>query len=156
MRASLSIAVALLALSGCGPTFSLQLPERFVVLTDDPDLHEEQYDLRATTPDGVVVAVQQLDQHVDGSLTFWTEAVTRRLRDQQGYALLGEGELTAGSGEPGDVLRFGRDLEGHSYRYTVVLFVTESYIYVVEAGGREEAYAALEGEIERSVRAMRL
>lgn len=156
MRTVLPIAVALAALAGCGPTFTLQLPDRFVNLTDDPDHRDEMYDLRATTPDGVVVGVQQLDHRVDGSLTFWSEAVTRRMRDQQGYALLGEDDVTAASGQRGHLMRFGRDLEGHAYRYTVALFVTESHIYVVEAGGREEAFAALEEDIERSIRAMRL
>lgn len=156
MRASVSIAFALLALAGCGPGFTLQLPERFVNLTDDPDLRDERYDMRATTPDGVVVGVQELDHRVNGSLTFWSEAVTNRMRDQQGYALLGEDDLTAASGQPGHIMRFGRDVEGHAYRYTIALFVTESHIYVIEAGGRDEAYTALEEDIERSIRAMRL
>ncbi|MEZ4336981.1 MAG: serine/threonine protein kinase [Sandaracinaceae bacterium] len=156
MRASVSIAFALLALAGCGPGFTLQLPERFVSLTDDPDLRDERYDMRATTSDGVVVGVQRLDHRVNGALTFWSEAVTNRMRDQQGYALLGEDDLTAATGQRGHLMRFARDVEGHAYRYTIALFVTDDHIFVVEAGGREEAYTALEEDIERSIRAMRL
>lgn len=147
--------LAILA-SGCGPGFTLQLPDRFVNLTDDPAHTDEQFGLRATTPDGVVVGVQRLEHRVNGTLVFWSEAVTRRLRDGQGYALLSEGDVTAATGEAGHIMRFGRDLDGHAYRYTVALFVTPSHIFVVEAGGREEAYEALESGIESSIHGMRL
>jgi len=148
------LAIALAA--GCGPGFELTLPDRFVDLTDDPDVRRGHFHMRATTPDGVVVGVQELDHRVDGSLVFWSEAVTRRVRDHQGYALLAEEDITSGTGERGHLMRFGRDLEGHAYRYTVALFVTPDRIVVVEAGGREEPYEALEEGIERSIRAMRL
>lgn len=149
------VLVALVAV-GCGPGFELTLPDRFVDLTDDPDVTRGHFDMRATTPDGVVVGVQALDHRVDGSLTFWAEAVTRRIRDHQGYALISEEDITAASGERGHLMRFGRDLDGHSYRYTIALFVTPEHIFVIEAGGREEAFMALEEGIERSIRAMRL
>ena len=158
MRATLTAPLglaALLALSACGPGFTLTLPDRFVTLTDDPSLRDGRYEMRSTTSDGVVVGVQSLEHRVDGSLTFWSEAVTDRLRDQQGYALLGEEDVTAASGERGHLMRFGRDIDGHAYRYTLALFVTPSRIFVVEAGGREAVYAALEADIERSIRAMR-
>ncbi len=145
-----------LAAAGCGPSITLELPERFVNLNEDSELRREQYAYRATTPDGVVVGVQRLDLRVNSALAFWSEAVMRRLRDQQGYALLGEEDVSAASGERGHLMRFGRDVEGHAYRYTVGLFVTESHIWVVEAGGREDAYTPLEADIERSIRAMRL
>jgi hypothetical protein len=150
------LSVVAVLTSACGPGFTLQLPDRFVNLTDDPDHADEQFGLRATTPDGVVVGVQRLDHRVNGTLVFWSEAVTRRLRDGQGYALLSEDDVTAATGEAGHLMRFGRDLDGHAYRYTVALFVTPSHIFVVEAGGRDEAYTALEAGIEGSIRAMRL
>ncbi|MGE0789609.1 MAG: hypothetical protein AB7S26_28310 [Sandaracinaceae bacterium] len=158
LRRALAYGLALSALFtvGCGPGFAMNLPDRFADLTRDPDVHDQRYGLRATTPDGVVLGVQRLDHHVDGSLTFWSEAVTRRLRDQQGYALLGEEDITAASGQTGHLMRFGRDLEGHAYRYTIALYVTPSHILLVEAGGREEAFQALETDIETSIRGMRM
>lgn len=141
---------------GCAPAFELTLPDRFVDLRDDPDVSRMQYDMRATTPDGVVVGVQALAHRVDGSLVFWTEAVTLRVRDQQGYALLSEEDVNSAGGVRGHLMRFARDLDGHAYRYTVALFVTPDRIFVVEAGGREAAYQPLEEGIESSIRAMRL
>ena len=149
-------ALLLLTLLGaCAPAFTLPLPERFVALEDQDD-NQPSYRLRATTPDGVVLAVRTLDNDVEGSAAFWTEAVTRRVRDQLGYVLLAEDALTAASGQPGTLLRFGRDLEGHGYRYLLALFVTGDTLYLVEAGGREEAYAAQEEALEAAIGAFEL
>jgi len=155
-RLALALALGTSITAGCAPAFELTLPPRFVDLSDDREVMHGHFDMRATTPDGVVVGVQALDHRVEGSLTFWSEAVTRGVRDRQGYALLSEDDITASSGVSGHIMRFGRDLDGHAYRYTIALFVTPDHIFVVEAGGREEPYAALEEGIESSIRAMRL
>jgi len=154
--APLALATLLSTLAGCGPQFDLSLPERFVVLAEDDRGRRAHYEMRATTPDGVVVGVKALEHRVEGSLAFWTEAVTRRLRDQRGYELLSEEDVRSASGVEGHLMRFGRDLGGHSYRYTMAVFVTESRIWIVEAGGREEPFSALEADVERSIAAMRM
>ena len=154
-----AVALTLLTLgllSACGPSIEMTLPERFVALTDDPAVNRGRYQYRATTPDGVVVGVMSLEHRVDGSLAFWSEAITRRIRDQQGYALLSEGDVSAARGEAGHIMRFGRDIDGHTYRYTIALFVTPDRIYVVEAGGRDAAYAELEEGIEGALSTLRL
>lgn len=140
--------------TGCAPGFQITLPNRFVVLDDEAQSRPDEYRLRATTPDGVVVGVKSLDNRVAGTLEFWSEAVTRRLRDNSGYELLSEEAIRAANGQTGHLMRYGRDLQSHTYRYSVAVFVTESHIWVVEAGGREAAYAELESAIESSVNAM--
>lgn len=146
-----SIALATLVLAACGPSFQLQLPDRFVVLNEG----RGTYELRATTPDGVVVGVDVIANEVHGNAEFWREALLRQLREQQGYELLGEEPVSAQNGQRGTLMRFGRDLNGHAYRYTVALFVTPDVIWLVEAGGRQEPYTALEPGIEQSIAAMR-
>ncbi len=155
-RSAIFTALVLSLASACGPTVSISLPERFVTLTDSSEVDHGRYELRATTPDGVVVGVTSLEHHVDGSLVFWSEAVTRRIRDQQGYALVSEGDISAGTGEAGHLMRFARDLDGHSYKYSIALFVTPDRIYIVEAGGRTTAYDELEEGIEEAIAGMRL
>lgn len=151
------LAVLVSALAGCKPQYTLDLPDRFAQLRDDRQGEHLHYALRATTPDGVVVGVKHLSGgEVDGTLAFWTEAISRQLREVRGYALLGESELTAASGERGAVLRFGRELSGHAYRFTVVVFALPDRLVLVEMGGREEPFVALEAEVERSIAAMRL
>jgi hypothetical protein len=104
----------------------------------------------------VVVGVEVIENAENGTLDFWKEAVLTRLRDQQGYALLSEESVRAANGQEGHLMRFGRDLSGHSYRYTVALFVSPTTaIHLVEAGGREEPYTALEPQIEASIERMR-
>ena len=152
---SLVAALAASALAGCGPQFNFSLPERFVVL-EDPGASTTGYVQRATTPDGVVVGLRALDHRVEGTLAFWSEAVVRQLRDQRGYAVLAEEDIAAAHGEPGRLVRLGRDLDGHSYRYTIAVFVTEDHVWIADAGGREEPFAALEPEIEGAIRALEL
>jgi hypothetical protein len=147
MKRSSFIVFALLA--GCAPSFELTLPDRFVELRDGSG--RGSYELRATTPDGVVVGLEVIDNDHHGPLDFWTDAARRRVRDQQGYALLSEAEIEAANGQSGHIMRFGRDLNGHTYRYTMALFVTEDRIWLIEAGGREEAYTAVESQIETSI-----
>ncbi len=136
--------------AGCAPSFTFPLPERFAVL-EDQQTSPDGYVQRATTPDGVVVGLRALERRVKGTLPFWSEAVVRQLRDHRGYAVLGESDIRAANGQPGRLVRLGRDLDGHSYRYTVAVFVTDDYIWIADAGGREELYAALEPQIEQAI-----
>ncbi|HJL14265.1 MAG TPA: serine/threonine protein kinase [Sandaracinaceae bacterium LLY-WYZ-13_1] len=152
----LLLCLAAVALAGCAPSFTLPLPERFVVLEDEDRDPTAGYVQRATTPDGVVVGLRALDHRVEGTLAFWSEAVIRQLRDHRGYAVLGEEEIRAASGQPGRLYRLGRDLDGHAYRYTVAVFVTDDHIWVADAGGREEPFAALEPQVEQAFASLEL
>ena len=140
---------------GCAPSYLIPLPDRFATLREDRVGERNGYRFRATTPDGVVVAVKHLDREADGALEFWSEAVSSQLREGHGYALLGDEDIAVASGETGHLMRFGRDLEGHTYRFTVVVFVFEDHLVLVEAGGREVPYGVLESDIEASIRRMR-
>ena len=152
----MSLVLLTVLAGGCGAQFDLTLTDRFVVLEEDDDYRSVEYELHATSVDGVVVGVRRVEHDVEGTLTFWSEAVRRRLRDGEGYALLGEDEIQAASGEKGQLLRFGRELEGHQYRYTLALFVTGDHLWLVEAGGREEAFTAAEADIERALKSFRV
>lgn len=150
-----TLATFVLLLAGCAPSFEMQLSDRFVVLGDDAARHSSGYVQRATTVDGVVIGLRALEHRVRGPLPFWSEAVLRRMRDGEGYALLSRDDVQAANGQRGTLLRFGRDLNGRPYRYTVAVFVTDSRLWIVDAGGREEAFVSAESEIERSIQAVR-
>jgi hypothetical protein len=126
-----------------------------VALEVEPDPSLREHDLLATTADGVVVGVRGIEHRVHGTQAFWSEAISRTLREDRGYALLSSERISAGSGQRGRILRFGRDLGGHTYRYTVAVFVTDARIVVVEATGREAQYTRLEPAIEHSIQTMR-
>lgn len=135
------------AVSGCRG-FDLEPPADFVEL-EEPEY--SGYALRATNARGVVVAVRALDNERGGSLAFWAEAIRGRLRDARGYALLEEKDVTCASGETGRRMRFGRDEGTRPYVYELTLFVCESELFVVEAGGQREDYEDVRAEVDRAV-----
>jgi hypothetical protein len=155
MRRTLLTMAALIAAAaatvGCRP-FDVETPDSFIELEDQ---RRADYDYRATTADGVVVAVQGLPNKQRGTLSFWAEAVRNKLRDARGYALLEESDVRAVGGMPGKQLRFGRDEAGHTFRYWVTIFVRHEGMYprvwVIEAGGEQEVFESRREEVERLI-----
>jgi hypothetical protein len=145
--------VAAMALSGCA-TFAIETPPRMVVLNEGD---YSNYQWRATTPDGVVLAVRVIEQDDSygssprGSMDFWADAIRLRLRTQSGYALIEEKVVTAKSGEEGRQLRFGRDEGTTPYVYWITLFRTDDYVHVVECGGKKELFDTNQQAIERAI-----
>ena len=114
---------------GCS-SFVAATPPQFVELPDS-----KEYDYRATSADGLVLAVRAIDNEPVGSLAFWSEVIERRLRDTEGYALLEKKDVSSLKGEAGSQLRFGRDVGGAPHLYNVTIFVTKKRIFLLEAGG---------------------
>lgn len=132
---------------GCGYSFSIAPPRSFVELEDQ----DYMYALRATSADGLVIAVREIKNDPYGDLQFWVQAVTNELRLGQGYALEEQTETRAASGETGTLLKFGRDDGAQVYRYWVALFADDDHVWVVEAGGREDLFLAEQGAIEQAI-----
>jgi hypothetical protein len=134
-----TIALALFAFlavattAGCGRPFDVKTAPGFVELDD-----QQPYDFRAIAPEGVVVGVRAIKIKDRGDLAFWTRAVTLRMRQLNGYALLGEAEATSREGIKGKELTFGHDEQGKPYVYRVRLFVANDRLFVAEAGGTKE------------------
>jgi hypothetical protein len=149
---ALSATVAL----GCGGRhFELSQPDDFVEL--DPDAQQRRgYALRATTADGVVIAVREIENTRHGSRDFWVQALRNRLRRAGGYALIDESDVTAASGETGHQMRFGRDESSRPYAYWVTVFVSDARITIVEAGGRRETFEQQADDIRRTIASVRL
>lgn len=122
-----------LSVLGCRP-FEAHTPSGFVELDED----SEKYDYRATTADGVVIAIRALDHEPKGELAFWVAAIERQLREWNGYALLETRDVKTNQGLTGKQLRFGRDEGSVAHLYYVTLFVTKKKLFVIEAGGRKD------------------
>jgi len=145
-----AIAAVLLAavnLAGCGPSFDMQVPDSFVELDEDSDA----YAMRATSADGIVVAVREVDNDPTGNLEFWVEAIRNRVRRLGAYALIEEKKVTAASGQKGLEMRFGRDEDGVSYLYWLTVYVTDSHVYVIEAGGKKDRFEDVQSEVESTL-----
>jgi hypothetical protein len=137
----------LLLLAGCGPSFEMSEPPGFVEIENDYD----NYDYRATSADGLVIAVRELDHDPEGEAEFWIKAVKNRMRENAGYALLKEVDVVSGDGVKGKQLQFGHDQEsGKPHLYYVSVFVTPDKIFLLEAGGSKELVTKNQGKIDQA------
>ncbi len=136
-----------LSLAGCGNSFQAATPPGFVELSD-----QDTYDYRATSADGLVIAVREIDHDPVGTLEFWTKAIENRMRQRGGYALLGSHDVKTAAGVSGKQIRFGHDESGKPHLYTVTVFLTASTIYLLEAGGTKELMEKHNDQLEWSVR----
>lgn len=158
MRA-LTLCLALIAMGslvGCaGRHFTLEASDAFVEL-DPAQQSREGFAYRATTANGTVIGVREVDNDRHASADFWVEAVRNRIRRAGGYALLSESEVRSADGTAGHQMRFGRDEAQHPYDYWVTVFVTHDRIFVVEAGGRREHFEPTREAVEQSLTSLRL
>lgn len=147
----IALALGALALAGCGNAFTAATPPGFVELDDD-----SVYDYRSTTADGLVIAVREIEHEPEGELSFWTRAVENTIRSRGGYAMLGQKSVKNVQGIEGVQLRFGHDEGNTPHLYTVTIFVTDDYIFVLEAGGTKELMERHAAQIDWSVRNFRV
>lgn len=150
MRSSLHILLVLAALVfvGCGNHFAITAPTNFATLRE---ADRNGYQMRATTADGVVVGVREIENDTHASQTFWATAIRNRLERAGGYALVSESEVRTTHGETGLQLRFGRDENNQTYDYWLTLFVTNDRIFIIEAGGRRTRFEAERANVEASI-----
>jgi hypothetical protein len=124
-----------MASAACGRPFKISTAPGMMEVKEQ----EPRYAYRAIIPDGVVVAVRVVDLDDGGDLDFWTRATLLRMRQMNGYALLGTSDVQSLDGTPGKELRFGHDEAGDKpFLYTVRLFVAQGRLFVLESGGSKE------------------
>jgi hypothetical protein len=151
-------ALVVAPLGGCG-NFALKPPENFVTLDE---VEWSGFAMRSVNADGVVLAVRDVKNDPEGTLTFWAEAVRNRMRTVRGYALVEERPVQAASGEPGLQLRLGRDEGSHTYDYWVTIFATEAgwlfkgRVLIVEAGGAREEFVKVKDGIEEAIKTFKV
>lgn len=132
-RRSIPAALALVALGGCHSSFSTAPPVGFVEVAQG----SSAYDFRATSADGLVVAVRELEHDPEGSAEFWARAVQNAMRERGGYALLDTKEIVLRGGLRATQMRFGHDEGKAPHLYQVTVLVTDASIYLLEAGGQK-------------------
>lgn len=144
-RALFFACVVALSLAACGRPFKVQTAPGFVELEGQ----EPEYAYRATSPEGVVMAIKSIDVPEEKSnLDFWTKAVTLQVRDVQGYALVETKDVLSLDGAKGQQLRFGHDEDGKPFSYWVTLYYASGRLFLVEAGGAKAAFERFVPSIE--------
>lgn len=136
--------VAGVALVGCSRHFDVKTAPGLVELEDQ----EPDYAYRAMTPEGVVMAVRVIDTDERGDLEFWTRATTIRMRELDGYALLGTADVKTRNGTPGHELRFGHDEARKPYIYLLRVYVTKKRLFLVETGGPQAEMERYKGALD--------
>jgi hypothetical protein len=130
----------------------MNTPPGFVELDED----YSAYDYRATSADGLVLAVREIDHDPKGQLPFWVRAIENRMRERGGYALLENKPVKSADGVTGQQLRFGHDDEGNKpHLYYVTVFVTDSKIFVIEAGGTKELMTSQAQQLDAAIQGFR-
>jgi hypothetical protein len=136
VRGAIVVAGALLALgsAACGRSYQIAAAPGFVKLENA----QAPYDWRAVAPDGVSVAMRVVPLDDRADLPFWTHAVTLRMREMNGYALMETRDVRSRDGTAGKELVFGHDESGRPFVYRVRLYLDDRRLFVVEAGGTKE------------------
>lgn len=136
MRRAVLAFAALLAVgsAACGRSYDVAAAPGFVKLENA----QAPYDWRAVAPDGVAVAMRVVPLEDRADLEFWTHAVTLRMREMNGYALVETHAVKSRDGTAGQELVFGHDESGKPFLYRVRLYLGDKRLFVVEAGGTKE------------------
>lgn len=142
-----------LLFAGCGSTFEIEAPADFV--------EREEYDwssfaYRALNADAVVLGVREIVEEKEASLAFWAKAVKNRLQASHAYAVIREEPISAASGEGGTLIRMGREDAGVQYDYWLALFDADETLFVVEAGGRREAFEKVQDQLLGAIKGFRV
>lgn len=148
MKLGIITALALALTTAACSKASLVTPPQFAAV-DGSD-----YDFRATTAQGIVIAARTEKNKPEANLGFWTRAVDLRMK-RDGYTAYAEKPFKTDAGLEGTQLRYTHKDAGRTMRYWLTVFATESKVYLVEAGGDEEDFAPAEAEIERAIRSLR-
>jgi hypothetical protein len=145
-----SIAAGALVAMGCGRPFTPATPDGFIEFKDRYD-NSTTHEYRASTADGVVMSVRSFKNDPKADMPLAVRALENRVRLGQGYALLDKKDVTARDGTKGTKLRFGHDEEGGAHLYYVTVFVTDDYVFLLEAGGKKDLVEAADASIDWSI-----
>lgn len=139
-----------LTLMGCGSGFTMNTPAGFAQLDDNDD-----YAYRATSAEGVVVAVRREDNEPKGNLEFWASAIGYEL-ERKGYTRVSEEKVQAPAGISGKQLRYHVTKGGRPHVFWATVFVTDDKVVVVEAGGDEAHFDRVKASVEVAIRRIEL
>ena len=148
LTVALVLSFAALA-AGCGRPYEVATPEGFVELSEKEDRYDEaHHEYRASTADGVVVGVRAFDNEPKVDLALAVRAFENRVRLGEGYALLEKKEVAARNGQKGTLLAFGHDESGGAHLYSVAIFVTEDWVYILESGGKKDLFEKARASVD--------
>ncbi|GMV17783.1 MAG: hypothetical protein HS104_26580 [Polyangiaceae bacterium] len=142
---ALALTASLLLGSGCSRGFDIKTPDGFAELEGGED-----YRYRATSADGVVLAVRREANEPRANLEFWTDAIGNEL-SQRGYGSPKAEKVKSKNGTPGQRLEYRTSRNGRPNVLWVTVFVAGSRVVVVETGGDADHFRKVEKEISAAI-----
>ncbi|MFH2007121.1 MAG: hypothetical protein ABI333_11090 [bacterium] len=146
----MSLILLLLGLTGCN-TFAVKTPENFVSLER---VRTRTY-YKAVSPDNAVITVTAFEHRDRGSLAFWSAILEREMTLQRGYKLTAAEPVKNDLGLQGRQLAFTARSGTTPYTYVATLFVTRSYLYVVESAAKSKRYPSHRRAVDELVSSFR-
>jgi len=136
--------VAAATLSGCA-AYKMEPPAGFAMVS------ESTYEVRLKAQDNVGVKLQRFENVKGGTLAYWASDLVNKL-GKRGYVLTAQSAVETKNGREGTRFDFDYTIPGTDKPkfYTVSLFVTDKYKFVVQVAGDKQfgaAYAARNHEI---------
>lgn len=131
-------------LPGCA-AYKLEPPPGFVLVSGST------YETKLKAQDNVGINVQRFANYKGGTLAYWASDLVNKL-GKRGYVLTGQSAVETKNGREGTRFDFDYTIPGTDEPkfYSVSLFVTDKYKFVVQVAGDKQfgaTYSARHGEI---------
>ncbi len=154
-RLGVALLLGALALAGlgCGRPFRVATAPGFVELEGQAGAG---YEYRATSPEGVVIAVKVIEDEERADLAFWTRSMVLQLRDVSGYAHLRTVDVTSLDGTPGKRMEFAHDEDGKPYLYWVTIFAAQGRLFIAEAGAPKALFERNQASIDWTLKSLKV
>lgn len=136
--------LVLLMLTGtaCSNDFDPKTPKGFVAFDTSYAQHWWQhdgkdtgYDYRATSSDGVNLAVRRVKNDPKGDVGYWSDAIAQRLTAYGTYELTSSRDITNHQGVAGREITLKHTADGSEHLYRVAVYDRKGWLYVIESGG---------------------
>lgn len=148
----LALVLAMVApLVACGRPFKVATAPGFVELDGQSS---DGYQYRATSPEGVVVAVRVMESEDRADLGFWTKSIVLQMRDVSGYALVRTTDIAARDGTPGKRIELAHDEDGKPYIYWISVYVAQGKLFLAEAGAPKDLFERSQASVEWSMKSL--
>jgi hypothetical protein len=146
LAAAALVAIAMsMSAVGC---HSMTPPPGFARLDANDD-----YAWRATSAEGVVLGIRREKNDPKGNLEFWASAVRYEL-ERKGYQKVDIDQVRSIDGVDGRRLRYRTTRDGRPYVMWATVYVTDSRVVVVEAGGDEAHFASVKNAVDQAIRSV--
>lgn len=147
MRHAKLITIAILGSALASGCHNMDTPANFVSV-DRSDLGD--YKIKTISADGVVVGLKTRPNPKNGTLEFWSEAISNELIGR-GYKLIKSEDVTNSAGTPGKLMEFQTFDRGTTFGYLLAVYVTDMDVLLAEAGGKDQSLKKRSEAIRKSI-----